>query len=84
MFDEGLTSVESSQADFGLTEFEKQLIRLIATGRSKREMAKTLRVSESAVRLYVVDICDKLSVANELELILLALHYQLLAPQPKP
>jgi DNA-binding CsgD family transcriptional regulator len=63
--------------DFGLIRLEKQVIALTVAGYSSREAAKRMGISEPALRLHNTRICDKLRVPNQFELILFALHHQL-------
>jgi DNA-binding NarL/FixJ family response regulator len=77
MLDESLDCPSCGRTDFGLTDFEREVIKLVIWAYSNEEIAISLRLSESDVGAYVGDICDKLSVANELELALFALYHQL-------
>jgi DNA-binding CsgD family transcriptional regulator len=77
MPDEGLLSVEVNGNDFGLVRPEKQIIALAVAGYSSQETAKRMGISLSAIRLYITRICDKLRVSNQFELVLFALHHQL-------
>ena len=74
----GLFSVESSRKTFGLTPLEKEVIGLTVTGYTSEERAKRIGISEPALRLHITSICDKLCVSNEFELLLFALHHQLI------
>ncbi|MFZ0960583.1 MAG: helix-turn-helix transcriptional regulator [Terriglobia bacterium] len=78
MPNEGLSSVEPSKKGFNLTQLERQAIALIVSGYSSEEMAMKFGIGEPAVRQHVTCICDKLSVSNEFELILFALHHRLI------
>ena len=73
----GLLSVEINRNGFGLIRLEKQVIALIVAGYSSQEAAKRIGISEPATRLHVTCICDKLRVSNQFELVLFALHHQL-------
>jgi len=73
----GLLSVEVNRIDFGLVELERQVIALTVAGYSSQEAAMRIGISEPAARLHVACICDKLSVSNQFELVLFALHHQL-------
>jgi DNA-binding CsgD family transcriptional regulator len=77
MPNEGQLSDEENRQDFGLITLEKQIIALVVAGYSSAESAKIIGISEPAIRLHLTGICDKLRVANQFELILFALHYQL-------
>jgi len=73
----GLLYVEINRNDFGLIRLERQVIALIVAGYSSQEAAKRIGLSEPATRLHVACICDKLRVSNQFELVLFALHHQL-------
>jgi DNA-binding CsgD family transcriptional regulator len=73
----GLLPVEVNRIDFGLIELEKQVIALTVAGYSSQEAAKRIGLSEPATRLHIACICDKLRVSNQFELVLFALHHQL-------
>jgi DNA-binding CsgD family transcriptional regulator len=74
---EGLLSDEVNRTDRGLIPLEKQVIALAVAGYSRAESAKIIGISEPAFRLHLTGICGKLGVSNEFDLILFALHYQL-------
>ncbi len=48
----------------GLTPREREVLRLVAEGRSDREIAEALGVSYRTVTSYVRNILDKLDVAS--------------------
>ncbi|RNF39220.1 response regulator transcription factor [Planococcus salinus] len=52
-----------------LTEREKQVMELIAEGRSTKEIAKELFITTGTVRNYISTILDKLDVGNRIEAI---------------
>lgn len=52
-----------------LTEREEQVIRLIAEGKTTKEIAKQLYLTTGTVRNYVSIILDKLEVSNRIEAI---------------
>lgn len=52
-----------------LTEREKQVMELIADGRSTKEIAKELFITTGTVRNYISAILDKLEVGNRIEAI---------------
>ncbi|ANU26503.1 response regulator transcription factor [Planococcus versutus] len=52
-----------------LTEREKQVMELIAEGRSTKEIAKELFITTGTVRNYISTILDKLEVGNRIEAI---------------
>lgn len=62
---------ESSNA-VSLTARERELIRLIAEGKSNPDIARELFVSVSTVKLHLHNILEKLNLRNRAELIALA------------
>ena len=52
-----------------LTEREKQVLDLIADGKSTKEIAKELHLTTGTVRNYISIIFDKLDVSNRVEAI---------------
>jgi len=77
MPDEGPLFTKVNRIDFGLIRIEKQVIALAAAGYSSREAAQRMGISAPAIRLHITRICDKLRVSNQFELVLFALHHQL-------
>lgn len=55
--------------DNPLTEREKQVMELIAQGRSTNEIAKEMFITSGTVRNYISTILDKLEVGNRIEAI---------------
>ncbi len=55
-----------------LTERERQILELLATGRSNKEIARELDLSEKTVKHYMTNILQKLQVRNRVEAALLA------------
>ena len=78
MSDESLVSADASEHHFELFPLEKRILNLTVAGFSEKERARKIAVSEPALRQHLANIFDKLSVSNEFELILLALHHQLI------
>lgn len=56
-------------SDNPLTEREKQVMELIAQGRSTKEIANELFITSGTVRNYISTILDKLEVGNRIEAI---------------
>src|SRR5262245_537320 len=52
---------------YGLTEREREVLGLLASGLSNRGIAETLVISESPARVHVSNILGKLGVANRVE-----------------
>lgn len=63
---------------FDLSPLEKRIIALSVAGYSHEERANILGISGLTLRLHLLDICDKLDVACEFELILFALYYHVI------
>lgn len=61
-----------------LTEREKKVLALIAEGRTNRDIAEELELSEKTVRNYVSSILAKLNLANRTEAAAYALQHKLL------
>jgi DNA-binding NarL/FixJ family response regulator len=57
-----------------LTERERQVLRLLAEGRTNAQMAETMFVSEVTIRTHVSHIHDKLGVENRVQAALYALR----------
>ncbi len=74
------THVSSSPLD-ELTEREHQILELVATGCSNKEIGYQLHLSEKTVKHYMTNILQKLQVRNRVEAALLAQKASL---KPKP
>jgi DNA-binding NarL/FixJ family response regulator len=57
-----------------LTTRELDVLRLLATGRSNREVGEQLNISENTVRIHVSRILNKLGVTDRTQAVLLALQ----------
>jgi len=68
---------EEAAAFNDLTSQEMQVLALIAEGRTNREIAKKLFLSEGTVRNYVSSILSKLSVSNRAEAAAYAIQHHL-------
>jgi DNA-binding NarL/FixJ family response regulator len=75
---------ESPLADpFNLSPREKEVLGVLAEGRSNREIAQRLFISERTVAVHVGNILAKLGVAGRVEAATVALRLGLVAvPQP--
>ncbi len=58
-----------------LTPREKEVLRLIATGASNREIAKELYISERTVKNHVTNILSRLGLRDRTQAALFALHF---------
>lgn len=68
---------EESAAFSDLTAQEMQVLSLIAEGRTNREIAEALYLSEGTVRNYVSGILSKLEVSNRAEAAAYAIQHHL-------
>ena len=66
-----MEQLRKSQAQAGeqelLTPQELQILSLVAQGKTNREIAKSLRLTEKTVRNYVSNILSKLGLKNRTE-----------------
>jgi DNA-binding NarL/FixJ family response regulator len=56
-----------------LSKQEAKIVRLVADGRTNREIASHLELSEHTVKNYLFKIFDKLGISNRVELVLYAM-----------
>jgi DNA-binding NarL/FixJ family response regulator len=70
-------------ADLGLTGRELEVLRLVAEGRSNRQVAEALFISAKTASVHVSNILAKLGVASRVEAAAVAHHAGLLDP-PAP
>jgi NarL family two-component system response regulator LiaR len=63
-----------------LTPRERQVLALLAEGRTNKQIAEALTVSSGTVRLHVSNILSKLGVSNRTEAARLALQHNLTPP----
>jgi DNA-binding NarL/FixJ family response regulator len=59
-----------------LTTREREVLAQLATGRSNREIARALRVSEKTVKAHVSSVLAKLGVADRTQAALLAVRHE--------
>lgn len=64
-----------------LTERERAVLRLVATGKSNREIAKELFISERTARTHVSNMLGKLNLTSRTQAALLAVNAGLVAPK---
>ncbi len=63
---------------FRLTKREMEILTAIVAGRTNKELAHQLAISEQTVKHHVTNIFDKVGVYNRLELALFAIHHGLI------
>jgi two-component system, NarL family, response regulator LiaR len=69
-----VTSPRKPEADALLTEREREVLRLLAEGRSNKEIARTLVVSERTVKGHVSNILGKLGLQDRTQAALFAVR----------
>ena len=72
-------SVDAGEMRGDLNPLQQRIVTLTISGYSGQEIAKRLRVSVRVAKRHLSRVCDKLHVSNPLELVLYALHYQLVS-----
>lgn len=63
---------ERAQASLGITDREREVLQLLAAGRSNKEIARHLGVSPNTVKTHVARLFEKLDVGRRTEAIGLA------------
>jgi DNA-binding CsgD family transcriptional regulator len=71
------SSVDADEKRGGLNPLQQRIVTLTISGYSSQDIAKRLGISVPAAKRHLSRVCDKLHVSNPLELVLYALHYQL-------
>jgi two-component system, NarL family, nitrate/nitrite response regulator NarL len=68
---------EARRTNFGLTERELQIVSVVASGFTNRDIAKEFSISKQTVKHHLSNIFDKTGVSNRLELALFAINHRL-------
>jgi DNA-binding CsgD family transcriptional regulator len=68
---------ERAQSSLGITEREREVLQLLANGRSNKEIAAKLGLSPNTVKTHVASLFEKLRVARRTEAILRARELEL-------
>ena len=71
-------SSEWGRVRLGISPRQRQVLRLIASGRQAREIAEALSISVHTVRSHIRNILDKLDVSNQLEAVAKAVRERLI------
>ena len=66
------TPNERAQSSLGITEREREVLKLLAEGRSNKEIARRLELSPNTVKTHVAHLFEKLRVGRRMEAIALA------------
>ena len=66
------TPNERAQSSLGITEREREVLNLLAEGRSNKEIARRLELSPNTVKTHVGHLFEKLRVGRRVEAIVLA------------
>jgi DNA-binding NarL/FixJ family response regulator len=72
-------SDESSRKKFGLTARELDVVGLLVSGFTNREIAEKFSISEQTVKHHLRNIFDKIGVSTRLELALFAINHGLVS-----
>jgi NarL family two-component system response regulator LiaR len=67
-----------------LSPREREVLRLIARGRSNREIARDLRIGEQTVKTHVSSILTKLALQDRVQAAIFALHHQVDGHECRP
>ena len=71
-----------AQQTLGISERELQVLRLLADGRSNKEIASALQISDRTVKKHVSRILRKLDLQSRLQVgVFVALHPHFLSPR---
>jgi DNA-binding NarL/FixJ family response regulator len=63
---------------FGLTRRELEIVRVVVSGYTNKQIAQQFSISESTVKRHVTHIFDKLGASTRIEVALFAAHHRLL------
>ena len=76
---EWASSNQASNDRYNLTDREFGIIREILSGRSNKEIAANLELTEDTVKRHLTNVFRKLNVSSRLELSLFAMHHRLVS-----
>jgi len=66
-------------ASYRLTGREREVLTLVVSGYTNKDIAQKLSISEDTVKHHLTSVFDKTGVSNRLELALFAIHHRLVA-----
>jgi len=69
-------------ADYGLTPRESEILQLVATGRTNRDIADRLFISQNTVKNHVRAVLDKLNAASRTEAAMIGARVGLIDVRP--
>ena len=70
-------TASTSRDENGLTEREREIVRLVASGQKNKEVGATLTISERTVKTHLTNIFQKLGVRDRVGLVMYALRHGL-------
>ena len=70
----------SHQMTAGLSDREREVLQLVATGLTNKEVAQTLSISQFTVRNHLKHIAEKLEITDRTEAVFVALQTGLISP----
>ncbi|MBX5464615.1 MAG: response regulator transcription factor [Clostridia bacterium] len=79
----GEAPAEAEESE-GLTEREREVLQLVASGATNREIAQRLIISENTVKIHIKHILDKLHVQNRVQAAAYAIEEGLVEPKEPP
>ena len=73
--------VDGSSVENNLTERERDVLKLIASGKSSKEIARHLRISIGGVNFHILNAMKKLGAATRAHAVARAIFLGLLLPE---
>jgi two-component system, NarL family, nitrate/nitrite response regulator NarL len=68
---------KATPKNYGLTPREMEVVKVVVSGFSNKEIAGQFSISEQTVKHHITSIFDKLGVYNRLELTLFVFHHEM-------
>jgi two-component system, NarL family, nitrate/nitrite response regulator NarL len=68
---------KTAPKNYGLTPREMEVVKVVVSGFSNKEIAGQFSISEQTVKHHITNIFDKLGVYNRLELTLFVFHHEM-------